>query len=88
MLMDGFRDTGSTSWLTLDDALSEVSESFQPNRISRIAIDEAGNVQGWIGGLEEYEGNVWELHPLVVRDSIFEWRRKCKLNSSNPIPTS
>lgn len=67
MLMDGFRDTGSTSWRNLEDALSEVNESFQPNRISRIAIDEAGNVQGWIGGLEEYEGNVWELHPLVVR---------------------
>jgi aminoglycoside 6'-N-acetyltransferase I len=22
---------------------------------------------GWIGGLPEYEGRVWELHPLVVR---------------------
>jgi len=67
LLVDGFSDTGSTSWRNLDDALSEVSESFQPDRLSRIAVDEAGNVQGWIGGLEEYEGNVWELHPLVVR---------------------
>jgi aminoglycoside 6'-N-acetyltransferase I len=24
-------------------------------------------VLGWIGGIEEYDGNVWELHPLVVR---------------------
>ena len=55
MLLDGFRDTGSTSWRNIDDALSEVSESFQPNRISRVAVDEAGNVQGWIGGLAEYE---------------------------------
>jgi len=67
LLVDGFSDTGSTSWPNLDDALSEVRESFQPNRISRIAVDEAGNVQGWISGLDEYEGNVWELHPLVVR---------------------
>jgi aminoglycoside 6'-N-acetyltransferase I len=22
---------------------------------------------GWIGGLEQYNGNVWELHPLAVR---------------------
>lgn len=72
--VDGSSDTGSTSWRNLDDALSEVRESFQPNRISRIAVDEAGNVQGWIGGLEEYEGNVWELHPLVVRRFISEWR--------------
>ena len=71
MLKDGFRDTGSTSWLNLDDALSEVSESFQSNRISRIAVDETGNVQGWIGGLAEYEGNVWELHPLDLASRIF-----------------
>jgi len=23
---------------------------------------------GWIGGLPEYDGRVWELHPLVVRE--------------------
>ena len=22
---------------------------------------------GWIGGLRQYDGRVWELHPLVVR---------------------
>ena len=24
------------------------------------------NVLGWIGALPEYEGNAWELHPLIV----------------------
>jgi len=67
LLVDGFRDTGSISWSNLEEALSDVRESFQPGRISRVAVDEAGNVQGWIGGMEEYSGNVWELHPLVVR---------------------
>jgi aminoglycoside 6'-N-acetyltransferase I len=67
LLVAGFRDTGSTAWSNLEDALSEVRESFLPGRISRVALDEAGNVQGWIGGIEEYSGNVWELHPLVVR---------------------
>jgi aminoglycoside 6'-N-acetyltransferase I len=31
------------------------------------AVLEAGNVLGWIGGLPEYQGRVWELHPIVVR---------------------
>ena len=67
LLVDGFRDTGSEAWTNLDDALSEVQQSLQPNRISRVAIDDVGNVQGWIGGIEEYAGHLWELHPLVVR---------------------
>ncbi|MEK6284787.1 MAG: hypothetical protein AABO57_03520 [Acidobacteriota bacterium] len=53
LLVDGFRDTGSEAWTNLDDALAEVRESFQPGRITRIAVDEGGNVQGWIGGIEE-----------------------------------
>src|SRR5262245_59148679 len=67
LLVDGFSDTGSTAWPDLETALSEVRESFESHRISRVAVDEAGNVLGWIGGIEEYDGNVWELHPLVVR---------------------
>ena len=68
LLMNGFRDSGSAAWDNLDDALLEVKESFQAGRISKVALDEAGDVQGWIGGIEEYDGNVWELHPLVVRE--------------------
>lgn len=68
LLIEGFRDTGSTDWTSLEDALAEVRTSFQPGRISRVAIDDAGSVQGWIGGIEAYNGNVWELHPLVVRE--------------------
>jgi aminoglycoside 6'-N-acetyltransferase I len=67
LLIDGFKDTGSVDWTTLDSALEEVRESLGEDRISRIAIDESGNVLGWIGGIKEYGGNVWELHPLVVR---------------------
>jgi aminoglycoside 6'-N-acetyltransferase I len=67
LLVDGFKDTGSVEWATLESALDEVRESLGADRISRIAIDESGNVLGWIGGIKEYGGNVWELHPLVVR---------------------
>lgn len=52
---------------THDSALAEIRESFAPKRISRVAIDEAGNAVGWIGGIEQYDGNVYELHPLAVK---------------------
>jgi aminoglycoside 6'-N-acetyltransferase I len=48
-------------------ALAEVKESLAEDRISRIAIDATGNVLGWVGGICQYDGYVWELHPLVVR---------------------
>ena len=32
-----------------------------------MAFDDNGTVLGWIGGISEYRGNVWELHPLAVR---------------------
>jgi aminoglycoside 6'-N-acetyltransferase I len=67
LLVEGFKDTGSVDWTTLDSALDEVRESLGEDRISRVAFDESGNVLGWIGGIKEYGGHVWELHPLVVR---------------------
>lgn len=50
LLVDEFRDTGSGAWSDLEAALSEVRESFIQGRISRVAVDATGNVQGWIGG--------------------------------------
>lgn len=54
------------SWTDMKEALVEVHECMEGDRISRIAIDEHSNVLGWIGGKSMYSGNVWELHPLVV----------------------
>src|SRR5205823_9513972 len=48
-------------------ARAEVEESFAEDRISRVTVDDAGAVLGWIGGIRQYDGHVWELHPLVVR---------------------
>jgi len=54
----------SYGWPTLDLAREEVrgviAEGF-----TRAAIEDDFLV-GWIGGLPEYHGRVWELHPLVV----------------------
>jgi aminoglycoside 6'-N-acetyltransferase I len=64
-----FREHWPDSWATLDEALQEVHEMLAPDRICRVAVDgtEDGAVVGWIGGIPEYDGRVWELHPLVVR---------------------
>jgi aminoglycoside 6'-N-acetyltransferase I len=65
LLFKGFK--GHTpAWPDMDAALEEVGESFGPDRISRVAVNERGTVLGWIGGQPHYEGHAWELHPLVV----------------------
>ncbi len=67
LLVDAFRETNPRAWGTIDEAVSEVMDSLQTGRISRMAVNEQGDVLGWIGGIEEYSGHVWELHPMVVR---------------------
>ena len=66
LLVEGFREHYPDAWPTLESALDEVRESFGPGRISRIALDEQGKVQGWIGAIPTYRGHVWEIHPVVV----------------------
>ncbi len=66
LLVDGFRENWPEAWPTLEEALAEVAQMLDPERISRVALAENGAVLGWIGGIPEYDGNVWELHPLVV----------------------
>jgi aminoglycoside 6'-N-acetyltransferase I len=67
LLVEGFATNWPYAWPDMESALEEVRESFGTDRISRIAVDEDGTVLGWIGGISQYRGHVWELHPLVVR---------------------
>lgn len=55
------------AWPTLQDARNEVQESFAAGRISRVALDEKGDVAGWVGGIPQYDGHVYELHPLAIK---------------------
>lgn len=66
MLVGGIKDDWPDVWPDKDAALAEVNRSVGLDGISRVAIDDDGTVVGWIGGYSQYEGNVWELHPLVV----------------------
>jgi len=69
LLIEGFKEHHPSAWPDMKAALDEVAESFAPGRISRVAVDGSGVVLGWIGGIRQYRGNVWELHPLVVYES-------------------
>ena len=67
LIVEGFKEHWPDAWPDLKSALQEVQESFGADRISRIAVGDSNLVLGWIGGIKQYDGNVWELHPLVVR---------------------
>ncbi len=67
LLIEGFKEHWPNGWPDMAAAMQEVQASFGPDRISRVAVDQDGSVLGWIGGINEYDGHVWELHPLVVR---------------------
>lgn len=73
LIVEGFKEHWPDAWPDLNSALQEVQESLGPDRISRIAVSDSNQVLGWIGGIKQYDGNVWELHPLVVRT---EFRRQ------------
>jgi aminoglycoside 6'-N-acetyltransferase I len=67
LLVEGFRVHWPSAWPDMAAALAEVREALNPSKICRVALDDVGAVLGWIGGIPGYDGNVWELHPLVVR---------------------
>jgi len=54
------------AWPTLTAALEEVDKLLTGDCILRIAVNEKDKVLGWIGGISQYAGHSWELHPLVV----------------------
>lgn len=65
LLHETFRGR-TVDWQDLQSARSEVLQSLEVGRISRVAVGESDSVIGWIGGIPTYSGNVWEIHPLVV----------------------
>ncbi|MGH7675992.1 MAG: GNAT family N-acetyltransferase [Gemmatimonadales bacterium] len=52
-------------WATLPAAREEVAR-VTAEGFARAALD-GDTLLGWVGGLPEYDGRVWELHPIVVR---------------------
>jgi aminoglycoside 6'-N-acetyltransferase I len=56
-------------WQDMASAREEALDSLVEGKISRVAIDDDERVVGWVGAMPMYDGNVWEIHPLVVAAS-------------------
>lgn len=69
LLVEGFDEP--RGWRTVELARDEVAAVLQQG-FARAAV-EGSTLLGWVGGLPEYAGRVWELHPMVVRR---EYRRR------------
>jgi aminoglycoside 6'-N-acetyltransferase I len=67
LLVNGFGEHEPDAFPDMKTALAEVRRSFDPERLSRVAVGPTGTALGWIGGIRHYRGRTWELHPLVVR---------------------
>lgn len=71
LLIDGFREHWD-AWKTIDEALEDI-HMVEETGFVRVALnDDSTRVLGWIGGLPEYDGHVWELHPLVVDEAFHQ----------------
>ena len=70
LLVNAFREHWPKAWPTLKDGLEEAHEMFDEGKICRTAVDGNGNLLGIIGGIPQYDGHVWELHPLAVQPSL------------------
>jgi aminoglycoside 6'-N-acetyltransferase I len=67
ILVLAFAEHWPNAWPTQADAFEELEEFLaEEERICRLALNDAGEVVGWIGGIPEYDGHAWELHPLAV----------------------
>jgi aminoglycoside 6'-N-acetyltransferase I len=69
-MVDAFREHWSHAWSTYEEGMEEVKEMLEPDRICRVAVDEEENLFGIIGGIPQYDGHVWELHPLAVQPNL------------------
>lgn len=70
LLTDAFHEHWPEAWPTLEEGTKEIQEMLDEERICRVAIDSKGNLLGIIGGIPQYDGHVWELHPLAVQPNM------------------
>jgi len=60
-----FAEHWTDAWAEIEDGIEELETMTSGENFCRIALIES-RVVGLIGGIPEYDGNVWELHPLAI----------------------
>ena len=70
LLVDAFREHWPDAWPTFEEGMKEVHEMLEAEHICRFAMDDTENLLGMIGGIPQYDGRVWELHPLAVQPNL------------------
>lgn len=71
LLKESFSEHWPGNWDDLETALTEVRQSLEDDKISRIAITDDNLILGWIGAIKTFGyNNVWEIHPLLVRQEF------------------
>ncbi len=68
ILNTAFREYFPGSWASMEDARAEMRDLLTLEHICLVALDDEANnvVVGLIAGNAQYNGHVWELHPLAV----------------------
>ena len=69
LLVDAFREHWADAWETFAGGLEEVEEMCEAERICLVAVEDE-KLLGMIGGIPQYDGKVWELHPLAVQPGL------------------
>ncbi len=64
ILVDAFAKDWPSAWPSLAEAEAELAD-FNEETLCRVAV-RGEQVLGWVGAIPEYDGNVWELHPLAI----------------------
>lgn len=54
----------------METALDIVRRSLDDSKINLISINDKNEILGWICGIENYNLHVWEIQPLVVKESF------------------
>jgi aminoglycoside 6'-N-acetyltransferase I len=67
LLVQAFREVAPDAWPDLASAHEELEDDLRPGNVNRILVDQDERVVAWVGAHPHYRGNVWEVHPLVVR---------------------
>ncbi|OZV11274.1 hypothetical protein CIW83_15705 [Tissierella sp. P1] len=62
-------DSLPIGWPTLDDAIDEIKERLIPENVLLAAVED-NEIIGWGGIIPQYNGNVFELHPLAVKENM------------------